>query len=176
MTFKFQSDSINTLLFQALLCAVIVFKFQSDSINTTIGIPFRLRPLSLNSNLILLIHVLPLRNTASLSSFKFQSDSINTYQETTIFIVHTYFKFQSDSINTREKKAAEMLEKYTLNSNLILLILHSHASFTYVCFTLNSNLILLILLWYADIFISGMFFKFQSDSINTKWTTHRWRS
>ena len=145
MTFKFQSDSINTLLFQALLCAVIVFKFQSDSINTY------------QETTIFIVH----------TYFKFQSDSINTFlfwflrsvfcplNSNLILLIPppgrwflllpSGFKFQSDSINTREKKAAEMLEKYTLNSNLILLILHSHASFTYVCFTLNSNLILLIL-------------------------------
>ena len=57
MTFKFQSDSINTQISTSYSFTGLYFKFQSDSINTETA---------------------PERQ-AALASFKFQSDSINTF-------------------------------------------------------------------------------------------------
>ena len=55
VSFKFQSDSINTIPVKSGGNVTIDFKFQSDSINTVNAIcPFDLS-LALNSNLILLI-------------------------------------------------------------------------------------------------------------------------
>ena len=56
----------------------------------------------------------------------------------------------------------------TLNSNLILLIQRSNVSAICSRLTLNSNLILLILVATAKENLRGAYFKFQSDSINTK--------
>ena len=54
--FKFQSDSINTKLVIRPGCSFLHFKFQSDSINTTETPQVTILYLTLNSNLILLIH------------------------------------------------------------------------------------------------------------------------
>ena len=55
ITFKFQSDSINTAPETAAAGRRIPFKFQSDSINTHSHACFTHVCLTLNSNLILLI-------------------------------------------------------------------------------------------------------------------------
>ena len=54
--FKFQSDSINTRMYNTVCEIIKHFKFQSDSINTTAGLDMRY----------------------GTKDFKFQSDSINT--------------------------------------------------------------------------------------------------
>ena len=146
MSFKFQSDSINTdpdgysddyiitlnsnlilliplICFSILSIASVTFKFQSDSINTN----WRLHILQLP------VH------------FKFQSDSINTLYEKKIPYASVYFKFQSDSINTKSTIEKILCEKYfkfqsdSINTELSAVVLRK--SFI----TLNSNLILLIL-------------------------------
>ena len=79
LIFKFQSDSINTMKERAYTPIYIYFKFQSDSINTNIILStVFFMSSTLNSNLILLIHVCQSRKTESFLYFKFQSDSINT--------------------------------------------------------------------------------------------------
>ena len=76
------------------------------------------------------------------------------------------FKFQSDSINTYTRRCRR-LPFWTLNSNLILLILNRSGSRKNWHRTLNSNLILLILSQSSCFVHHFVFFKFQSDSINT---------
>ena len=79
LSFKFQSDSINTITERTSGYVVTTFKFQSDSINT-----------------------FPYKNFRSgLPSFKFQSDSINTVGRLDPYSGRLCFKFQSDSINTK---------------------------------------------------------------------------
>ena len=119
--FKFQSDSINTVASSSQTSVSFpLFKFQSDSINTEERSHNKGKNLTLNSNLILLIHVFTLKYKDRMY-FKFQSDSINTHTFFTvllfqaalnsnlILLIHVftlkykdrmYFKFQSDSINT----------------------------------------------------------------------------
>ena len=120
--FKFQSDSINTVASSSQTSVSFpLFKFQSDSINTEERSHNKGKNLTLNSNLILLIHVFTLKYKDRMY-FKFQSDSINTHTFFTvllfqaalnsnlILLIHkfngnegiavSYFKFQSDSINT----------------------------------------------------------------------------
>ena len=98
------------------------FKFQSDSINTKTLAEQYAAQYTLNSNLILLI--LALATLLILATyFKFQSDSINTIKKRPFFIVHMYFKFQSDSINTIVVNPVLQIFDIPLNSNLILLIL-----------------------------------------------------
>ena len=77
-SFKFQSDSINTIFDGIYNVSKNVFKFQSDSINTT--------------RMSLAMYFF--------SSFKFQSDSINTVYQYEEVRGSDNFKFQSDSINT----------------------------------------------------------------------------
>ena len=120
--FKFQSDSINTILPNWHTAVKSFFKFQSDSINTTLELGEReatyttlnsnlillilwsvwqvlRREWSLNSNLILLIRK-SLRHLSICITFKFQSDSINTEAAARRVVCPIVFKFQSDSINT----------------------------------------------------------------------------
>ena len=80
---------------------VRTFKFQSDSINTLQStLSFNAR-LHLNSNLILLIPLVDRVRAIPLNGFKFQSDSINTGAvRITENDLLKRFKFQSDSINT----------------------------------------------------------------------------
>ena len=108
ISFKFQSDSINTDGTKLLSMLDINFKFQSDSINTAPS-------------------VLP---AVPSTFFKFQSDSINTSQNLTrpnveatlnsnliLLILRTCCRFRAAA--------------YSLNSNLILLIrypIHTYSS------------------------------------------------
>ena len=75
------------------------FKFQSDSINTVSYCQSPVIQSALNSNLILLIPVAGLGNWG-IVDFKFQSDSINTDIIDGMTSDDMGFKFQSDSINT----------------------------------------------------------------------------
>ena len=168
VSFKFQSDSINT--FQQLQAEQkqLNFKFQSDSINTHSPTCFTHVCFTLNSNLILLIRRLLRSACCYIKTFKFQSDSINTEAgPAEIQLRRVHFKFQSDSINTGISIGAGLWSQSPLNSNLILLILIYRTIQLNTYHSLNSNLILLIPI--RLLFpISGSVFKFQSDSINTK--------
>ena len=148
------------------------FKFQSDSINTTSQISTRSPVSTLNSNLILLI--LALATLLILATyFKFQSDSINTQS------CYWFRSLQQCSLNSNLILLIQLWRwnlnglGYSLNSNLILLILIKILFRKDVQTTLNSNLILLIrrFSWLHCRFSS--YFKFQSDSINTMVTPHR---
>ena len=99
LSFKFQSDSINTRRTRGRLTMASYFKFQSDSINTTDSLISLLTISTLNSNLILLI-----------------------LEREKRFNQHMDFKFQSDSINTFRLSDNLYLLSTSLNSNLILLI------------------------------------------------------
>ena len=103
--FKFQSDSINTVASSSQTSVSFpLFKFQSDSINTEERSHNKGKNLTLNSNLILLIHVFTLKYKDRMY-FKFQSDSINTVSYGTRDNYSSeIFKFQSDSINTGQRK------------------------------------------------------------------------
>ena len=79
---------------------IISFKFQSDSINTITLLFLSTALVALNSNLILLILLALSGHVVALVNFKFQSDSINTLCRLRKTGVPLYFKFQSDSINT----------------------------------------------------------------------------
>ena len=103
--FKFQSDSINTSIRHRFRILASSFKFQSDSINTEFVKSNTTYSSALNSNLILLILVVPKDGTYRFTFiFKFQSDSINTRSERSTGQRITSFKFQSDSINTRVQR------------------------------------------------------------------------
>ena len=100
MNFKFQSDSINTIIPRNDVKLSDYFKFQSDSINTAWMILKAKQNRPLNSNLILLIpQIFPAAFKITVY-FKFQSDSINTLAGEEKLEYHEDFKFQSDSINT----------------------------------------------------------------------------
>ena len=191
VSFKFQSDSINT--FQQLQAEQkqLNFKFQSDSINTHSPTCFTHVCFTLNSNLILLIRRLLRSACCYIKTFKFQSDSINTEAgPAEIQLRRVHFKFQSDSINTGISIGAGLWSQSPLNSNLILLILiyrtiqlntyHSLNSNLILLIryapshteiaedSLNSNLILLIPQLARENDLMKEYFKFQSDSINTE--------
>ena len=76
------------------------FKFQSDSINTLLNTDAEDELCPLNSNLILLIPLPSMHRHRPLTIFKFQSDSINTAERKKKVRINNHFKFQSDSINT----------------------------------------------------------------------------
>ena len=79
MVFKFQSDSINTILAVQGSDEEYYFKFQSDSINTQMQKILPVSGVALNSNLILLIPGTDGKGIDTYAAvFKFQSDSINT--------------------------------------------------------------------------------------------------
>ena len=100
---------------------------------------------TLNSNLILLIPFRPQLPRRITNSFKFQSDSINTgFADGLYTDAGTSFKFQSDSINTGAGAEAKSSFVMPLNSNLILLIRDNLKKVKAVLEALNSNLILLI--------------------------------
>ena len=80
-SFKFQSDSINTIFDGIYNVSKNVFKFQSDSINT----------------------ITDARRLCEVINFKFQSDSINTMINAKLDQMSQDFKFQSDSINTDKR-------------------------------------------------------------------------
>ena len=142
-TFKFQSDSINSVTDIAKAESLAFFKFQSDSINTIAQVSLQSCFDPLNSNLILLIRdwffgnvfpwLLPLNSNLILLI------RLSIYSGCTCVI----FKFQSDSINTA-KIVATKVTGLPLNSNLILLILPLGPTKEYALLSLNSNLILLI--------------------------------
>ena len=96
------------LLIHAVLASYLLssikFKFQSDSINTILRSYSGIIYPYLNSNLILLIHAVLASYLLSSIKFKFQSDSINTRQNIRKKCICMIFKFQSDSINTLREK------------------------------------------------------------------------
>ena len=101
----------------------MVFKFQSDSINTPLKRPGNNSYPALNSDLILLIPVLPV--TLRRSVLPLNSNLILLIPGTDGKGIDTYaavFKFQSDSINTKSVEFGDLLKANPLNSNLILLI------------------------------------------------------
>ena len=96
-SFKFQSDSINTLRSEIKISQLSLFKFQSDFINTiTLLSLARFTAFPLNSNLILLIPVTGTAVTGTEVTFKFQSDFINTLLVQKCYTV--YFSLNSNMI------------------------------------------------------------------------------
>ena len=101
--------------------------------------------LSLNFNLILLIHYEMIRNAFECSTLNSNLILLIPRHAVMFGLAGLHFKFQSDSINTEDRLNQDF--KRT---------------------PLNSNLILLIHLFLAALFQPLFDFKFQSDSINTE--------
>ena len=141
------------------------FKFQSDSINTVISQVSKSRQSALNSNLILLIQIRLHPAGIHHHRFKFQSDSINTPGRLTTIALINSFKFQSDSINTivchffAFRNYSFKFQSDSINTRIT-------SATKRTAETLNSNLILLILAECELLSVCNIF-KFQSDSINT---------
>ena len=144
------------------------FKFQSDSINTAMPTGLVTAPMiSLNSNLILLIQALDTTEQAV-------RDTLNSNLILLIrsFVWHRFSSgcpLNSNLILLILSLAMyHVLSLLTLNSNLILLIRFCRLRPYQSQPTLNSNLILLIRGCESDSESERILFKFQSDSINTK--------
>ena len=170
MNFKFQSDSINTILPNWHTAVKSFFKFQSDSINTTLELGEReatyttlnsnlillILPLKrdivsiylpLNSNLILLIHFSKVCLHLRCKTLNSNLILLILYVKLDILGLDNIFKFQSDSINT-DIRDGIIDPAEALNSNLILLILFKTRRMPIYNYPLNSNLILLIRSYY----------------------------
>ena len=174
LTKRYRSSTLNSNLIllirireDHILREVVSFKFQSDSINT--GSLLRRSYTSvynLNSNLILLIPIAEQYGSSVGSLFKFQSDSINTTPVSAS-------PLSADYLNSNLILLIQVCSYgrkcfcRNLNSNLILLIHVPLKSSFFSRFDLNSNLILLIHRLSGRHSSFPERFKFQSDSINT---------